>query len=211
MKKCTMKRYDLLFILMLILFVSNAKAQECIKYRIIDDTISTSLDRPILKFAIQLTNLSDTNLLMYGFRNVVLVAPELDSTHIVGAAARDMGGNSLLLAKDGDRAGIWKNINSIHDQDLTGAFQEIRDILIKNSVENLEVLNGGCSKEVEMILDLSDYGPLERGIYTYYLIYSSGSLTEQVLDHVLMEDRAKYKAKLFSGYVISKQATIVIK
>lgn len=205
-----MKRYCQLFISIIILFASRAKAQEHIQYRIINDTVLMSKERPILRFNIRLTNYSEINLLLYGFRNAFLVAPELDSAQIIRASKMHIGGNRLFLTQDKDRAKIWENISSVHDQDLTGSFQEIRNILVKNSLENLEILNGGYSKEIEVIVDLFDYGPLKRGVYNFYLIYSSGSLTEEVLEGILKQNEAKYNALTFSGYVVSNEATLVI-
>lgn len=190
----------------------DASAQKQIVYKIVDDTVVMSADPPVLRFNVELTNLSGTNLLLYGFRNTIWIEPEMDSSYIIGTYKEDNGGNILLLMRGKERVKIWENINSLHDQDLTGAFQKMHNVLVKNSLEKLEVLNAHSLSNVEMSLDLSNYGPaLTKGVYSFYLIYSSGQLTKQILGSIVTENEAKYKAVTLTGYIVSNQAALVVK
>lgn len=187
------------------------QAQPKIEYRIINDTIVVPLIHPILRFNVELINHSETNFLLYGFRNSGIEAPEIDSTLTIDTWLESGSSNGVYIqAQGGKRAKIWPNVNSSHEEDLAGSFQIIRDKLVKKSVEKLEVLNGFASKRIEMVVDLTDCGPLDRGIYNFYLIYSSGLLTEKILGNILKQNEAELKAVAFRGYLISTQGTFVI-
>lgn len=194
--------------------IAFGQAKTEIVYQIRESEIRMNIKNPIAEVTAQLINFSSINFILYGFDNVSLMPPSIDSTYAIVHASEGNAGNLIFILKGDGRAGIWENVESPHSDSTFGTDRyasSIRDRLKDKVVNATEVLLSKSLKDVRLRIDFSNSGPLEKGEYSFYLMYKAGELTKKIigLDKV-REDENRHKAICFQGFIQTNKVRLII-
>lgn len=195
--------------------ILKAQTKKDIIYLVKEKGITMCTERPVADFTVSIFNSTGYNFIMYGFKNPVLLSPSLDSTYILNNFKINAPGNRIFLIDEKfNRADIWLNIPSAHDDNFNSEYfldSFRKKIKIKN-INAMEILGANSHKEVTLKLDLTDAGPIEKGKYWFYLIYACGDLSKSFIDPIDVEkDLQVNNAIVFNGYIVSEPVKLIIK
>ena len=117
----------------------------------------------------------------------------------------------FLLTHDKKRAQIWSNSIIRDDFEFSGEEKSITESLAELYLGSSEILSHSKRKMVPLVIDLSNTGPLGKGEYFFYMIYSSGQLSKNVIgQRKVNEDQKKWRATAFEGYIVSNTVKLII-
>lgn len=190
---------------------AHAQNNGRIDYFISDTTINIKLENAIVNMTVELNNSTSENFVMYGFKNTLLIAPTIDSAYSISKAFTSGSGNKMfLLTADKQRAQIWSNStiqNNGRSQNRKSLTSELADLYL----EGVIILPHNSKTSLQLSIDFSDAGPLEKGEYFFYMIYASGSLAKNVIGtQRILKDEEEWNAVIFNGFVTSNLVKLFI-
>lgn len=184
-----------------------------IEYIVIEDTIKIKLERPLFKLNCRIHNTTQNSFILYGFNNAILVAPTIDFDY--EKSTTEGAGNELyLFDSTGSRARIWEDVKSPHVNSVSESSRPMKGVVEQLAIlysANKVIVTPNSTLETSLQIDLSDTGPLTRGVYLLHMVYTSGELTRAVLgERTITSDMNKYRAIVFDGFIRSQNLVLIV-
>jgi hypothetical protein len=161
--------------------------------------------------AVKLQNLTDKNLLLYGFESEFNRFANVNSICDVSRA----GGKFALFIYDENNTIVeaeWRTHNN--DSDFPVTTEQLETMKKQerlNYLSEKRLIKKNESTNFEREIDLKDYH-LIRGVYYLQLGYYSGKAIEQVVSKTQVDrDKLSNGAELFQGCAISNRILLIVK